>query len=118
MTTWTGGVVTVAALAVAVWLLVQAYRDRAPGRGEFVALAVVELLVLVHVGASIGRLAGEGGPAEPVPFAGYLVTIALLIPAGWVLARWEPTRWGSLIAGIACLVDPVLVLRLNQVWHG
>ena len=30
------------------------------------------------------------------------------------LARLEPTRWGTLILGVACLVLPVLVLRLQQ----
>ncbi len=79
---------------------------------------MVELLVLVHVAASVLRAAGAGSPAEPVPFAGYLATIALIVPAGIVLAQLEPTRWGSIIAAVACLVDPVLVVRLNQVWHG
>jgi hypothetical protein len=27
----------------------------------------------------------------------------------------EPTRWGTLILGVACLVLPVLVLRLQQI---
>jgi hypothetical protein len=27
----------------------------------------------------------------------------------------EPTRWGNLILGVACLVLPVLVLRLQQI---
>jgi len=118
MTDWTGAAVVVCALAMAVWCLVQAGRGRAVGRPELVGLAVVELLVLVHVAATIARALGPGSPAEPIPFAGYLATIALIIPAGISLSLLEPTRWGSVLAGVACLVDPVLVLRLNQVWHG
>jgi hypothetical protein len=36
-------------------------------------------------------------------------------PTAFVLARMEPTRWGNLILGVACLVLPVLVLRLQQI---
>jgi hypothetical protein len=118
MTTWTGTAVVVCALVMALWCLGVAVRDRALRRGEFIALALVEVVVMVHVVASIARALGPGSPAEPVPFAGYLATIALLIPAAMVLAQWEPTRWGALIAAVACAVDPVLVVRLNQVWHG
>ncbi len=118
MTDWTGAAVVICALLLAVWLLIQTARDRPPGSRELIALGAVELVVLVHVGTSVGRALGAGSPAEPVAFVGYLITIALIIPVGLVLARLEPTRWGSLIGAVACLVDPVLVVRLNQVWHG
>jgi hypothetical protein len=119
MTDWTGTAVVVCALVMAVWCLVLAGRDRAVGWPELIGLAVVELVVLAHVVANIVRAAGSANPAEPVPFVGYLITIALIIPVGTTLALLEPTRWGSVVAGVACVVDPVLVLRLNQVWgHG
>ena len=38
-------------------------------------------------------------------------------PAGVVLARMEPTRWGSLLIGAAAVVVPVLILRLGQIWN-
>ncbi len=118
MTSWTGAAVVVCALAVAAWCLLRAAQDRPVGRPELIGLLAVEAVVLLHVGTSIARALGPGSPAEPVPFAGYLATIALLVPGGIVLARMEPTRWGALIAAVACLVVPVLVLRLDQVWHG
>ena len=40
---------------------------------------------------------------------------ALGSPVALYLARLEPPRWGSLILGVACLVIPVLVLRLQQI---
>ena len=118
MTTWTGAAVVVCTLAVAAWCLLRAARNQPIGRPELIGLVAAEVVVLIHVGTSIARALGPGSPAEPVPFAGYLATIALLIPGAIVLAQLEPTRWGSVIAGAACLVDPVLVVRLNQVWHG
>jgi hypothetical protein len=54
-------------------------------------------------------------PAETETFIGYLITTVCFVPTGWVLARMEPTRWGTLILGVACLVLPVLVLRLQQI---
>jgi hypothetical protein len=118
MTNWTGTAVVVGALAMAAWCLLRAAQGRPIGRPELVGLVAVEALVLAHVGTSIARAAGPGSAAEPVAFVGYLVTIALIVPIAIVLTRLEPTRWGAVIAGVACLVDPVLVLRLNQVWHG
>ena len=34
-----------------------------------------------------------------------------------VLARMEPTRWGSAIVCAVCLVTPVVVVRLQQTWE-
>ena len=45
-----------------------------------------------------------------------LLPALLLPPAAWILARMEPTRYGSLIVGVAALIMPVLVLRMGQVW--
>ena len=55
-------------------------------------------------------------PGRPnATFVGYLITTIAFAPAAFVLARMEPTRWGNLILGVACLVLPVLVLRLQQI---
>jgi len=60
---------------------------------------------------------GDGrGPAEPGTFWGYLITLLCLPPLAAVLARMEPTRWGSVIVLVVCLVMPVLVVRLGQTW--
>ncbi len=48
--------------------------------------------------------------------SGYLITTLALLPAGVIMARMEPTRWGSVILGGAALVVPVLVIRLQQVY--
>jgi len=54
-------------------------------------------------------------PQETGTFAGYLITTIAFAPTALVLAKMEPTRWGNLILGVACLVLPVLVLRLQQI---
>ena len=55
-------------------------------------------------------------PVELVTFIGYLLTTVLFLPRALLLARLEPTRWGSVIAGGAALTVAVLTLRLVQVW--
>ncbi len=71
---------------------------------------LVAVLVLVAV---VGLITGDR-PGDWVTFVGYLITTIAFAPVGFYLARLEPTRWGTLILGVACLVLPVLVLRLQQ----
>jgi hypothetical protein len=107
-------------LALAAWAFVEFLRRREPGRPLFAGLWAVEALVLVQVAALAVRAAGGHHPAggDLVTLVGYLLTAALLPPAGIVLARMEPTRWGSLLIGSAALIVPVLILRLGQIWNG
>jgi len=111
----------VVSLALAVWAFVEFARHREPGRPLFLGIGVVEVLVVLQVIVLIVKLAGGQGPAEgsaQVTLIGYLITTVLLPPAGAVLARMEPTRWGSLLIGSAAIIVPVLILRLGQIWNG
>jgi hypothetical protein len=105
----------VAALALAVWLLVRCALNRAPSRFDLLATALLGLLVAVLVMVATVGLFGDDRPSDVVTFAGYLITTIAFAPVAIVLARMEPTRWGTLILGVACLVLPVLVLRLQQI---
>ncbi len=108
----------IVSLAVAAWCLAWTARGRGLAVAHLGALALVELLALVHVGYGVAELARGHRPHEYGTFIGYLVAFPLIIPFGYLLARLEPSRWGPAIAGVACLVDAVLVLRLHQVWTG
>lgn len=106
----------VLSLLVAGWALLAAVRNRPPDRPQLVGLAVVELALLVLTGSALVAVAGGGRPGEAGTFAGYLVTLVCLPPLAAVLARMEPTRWGSVIVTVVCLVVPVVVVRLQQTW--
>ncbi len=82
------------------------------------AMGVVEALVVAQVVVAVWHLATGGRPRELPTFIGYLVAILVILPLAGLLARLEPTRWGALIATVGCLVVPVLIVRLNQVWTG
>jgi hypothetical protein len=111
----------VGSLALAVWALLACWREQAPDRLLFTGLAVVAVVVAVQVIIATVRLIGGSGPSGSghiVTFVGYMLTTLLLLPAGGVLARMEPTRWGSGLIGAAAIIVPVLLLRMQQVWGG
>ncbi|MEU7755521.1 hypothetical protein AB0B57_08615 [Micromonospora sp. NPDC049101] len=107
----------VLSLLVAVWALVAAVRQRPPDRVQFIGLAVLEVALLVVGVLALVAVGGGDRPGEPGAFFGYLVTLVCLPPLAWVLARMEPTRWGSAIVCAVCLVTPVVVVRLQQTWE-
>jgi hypothetical protein len=104
-----------AALVLAAWFLLRSALNRAPTRFDLLATAGLGVLVAVLVVVAVAGLFDGERPAETSTFVGYLITTIAFAPAGFLLARMEPTRWGTLILGIACLVLPVLVLRLQQI---
>jgi asparagine N-glycosylation enzyme membrane subunit Stt3 len=105
----------VAALVLAAWFLLRSALNRAPSRLDLIVTALLALLVFVLVGFAVAGLFDGSRPAETETFIGYLITTTAFAPTALVLARMEPTRWGNLILGVACLVLPVLVLRLQQI---
>jgi hypothetical protein len=111
----------VGSLAVAVWAFLLCARNELPSRSLYVGMVVVAALVAAQVGIATVRLIGGAGPSGSsriVTFVGYMLTALLLPPAGAVLARLEPTRWGSALIGAAMVIVPVLILRMQQVWGG
>ena len=105
----------VVALVLAAWFLLRSALNRAPSRFDLLATALLGLLVAVLVVVAVVGLFDGSRPSDTATFAGYLITTIAFAPTGFYLARLEPTRWGTLILGIACLVLPVLVLRLQQI---
>lgn len=104
----------VASLLLAAWFLIRAARNRAPEKIDLGLMAALGVLVgVLTVVAVVGLFDGER-PAETETFAGYLITTIAFAPTAFVLARMEPTRFGNVIMGVAALVLPVLVLRLQQ----
>jgi len=83
------------------------------GRG---ALGVLELALLVQLVVGIASLLSTDHAVPAAVFVIYLVGILLVAPLGTVWALAEPSRWGAGSLAIACLIVPVLVLRLQQIW--
>jgi hypothetical protein len=81
-------------------------------------LAVLELGLLAQLVIGIVRLAGTDRDVAGVTFVLYLVAAVLVLPIGVLWALAESSRWGAGVLAAACLVIPVMVLRLDQVWTG
>ncbi|WP_435872504.1 hypothetical protein [Micromonospora echinofusca] len=107
----------VLSLLVAAWALVATLRHRAPDRVQLAGLAALEVALLALAAVALVALGGGERPDEPGAFFGYVATVVCLPPLAWVLARMEPTRWGSAIVCAVCLVTPVVVVRLQQTWE-
>lgn len=92
--------------------------NRPPHVLHLVGLALVESGLLVQAVIAVGKMFTGDRPDDMPTFVGYLLTAVLLAPLAALFGWTERTRWGSAIIGVACLVVPVLVVRLQQVWHG
>lgn len=108
----------VAALAVAGWGLVYVIRNRPPGMSHLVGIAILEVFALALVGTAVARIVDGQRAHEMVTFIGYLAAFLIIPPAGFALARMEPSRSGSVIVMVVGLVEAILVMRLQQVWTG
>ena len=103
-------------VGLGVWCLASGARGRYLNQPQYSGLLVIAAAVLVQsIVAAVRLVAGER-PSDLPTFVGYLLTTALLMPAGVWATRMEPTRWGSVIAGSASLVVAVLTFRCLQVW--
>lgn len=105
-------IATAPALALAAWALLMAALGRPPDRVQLVGTAVVTVAVLIF---TIVKASSGGGHWNAL-FVAYTLTALLLPPAAWIVAKLEPTRYGSMIVGFSALVVPVLALRMGQVW--
>jgi hypothetical protein len=112
-----GMIVIVASLVLGAWCLIAALRNRPPDLSHLIGAGVVELAALVLAVAAVAAMIGGDRPHEVGTFVGYLITFLGMLPVAGMLARLEPTRWGSVILTVAALVMPVLVLRLQQIWE-
>jgi hypothetical protein len=106
-------------LAASLVPLVLAAMKRLPSLVSIGALAVVELLLLVQLVASIVLvIGGARAKGDTVEFFGYLIT-ALLVPLAtgfWALL--ERTRWSTFILGIGGLTVAIMLVRMYQIWFG
>lgn len=99
--------------------LLLAAMNRKPSLVSVGSLALVELLLLIQLVASIALVVGGArAKGDTVEFFGYLIT-ALLVPLAtgfWALL--ERTRWSTLILGIGGLTVAVMLVRMSQIWFG
>jgi len=81
------------------------------------ALALIELLLVIQVVVAIAApLTGNPPTGSLLEFWVYLVSAALLPPAGVAWALVERSRWSTVIMGIVALAVAVMVWRMQVIW--
>lgn len=111
-------VLIIAALIAAALTLVPLVRGRAAGKLLLGALVLLEAGLLVLAVLGIVNLAGTDRAVDGATFVGYLLGTLAVLPAAVAWARAERSRWGNGVLLAACLIIPVLIVRLNQIWSG
>jgi hypothetical protein len=107
----------IAALAVAVWSLGLVLLNRtAEGPVTLGLLALLELGLLVQTVVGIVKLIGTDRDVSGGSFVGYQIGVLLILPAAAFWALAERNRWGSAVLMVGCLVVPVMIVRMNQIW--
>lgn len=107
------------AVAVAAGLLgvILGLAGRRPSDLTVGAMALVEVLLIVQiVVAIIAPFAGNPPSGSLLEFWVYLVSAALLSPAGVAWALVERSRWSTVIMGVAALAVAVMVWRMQVIW--
>lgn len=111
-------VLVAASLLLAAWALVGAARASRPGNAQLLALAVLEVLLVVQAVVAGVRLAGGAEVGSVATVVGYLAVSVVAVPAGVFWGIADRSRWGNGVIAVACAVAAVLVVRLVQVWGG
>jgi hypothetical protein len=110
--------VVVAAIAALV-CTVLGLAGRRPSDLSVGALALVELLLIAQIVVSIvAPFAGNPISGSTLEFWVYLVSAALLPPAGVFWALLERSRWSTVVMGVAAGSVAVMVWRMQVIWSG
>ena len=103
-------------LAAMVYALVLAARNKRIDWTVLGVLGVVEILLVAQLVVGIVQLSGTDRDVSGPFFVGYLIGSLLILPIGAFWALAESSRWGAGALAIACLVIPILELRLHDLW--
>jgi hypothetical protein len=81
-----------------------------------VALAVVEVLLIVQIVMAIIAPTVGNSPTGNLEFWVYLLTAAIIPPLAVFWALVERTRWSTVVLGVGALAVAVMAYRMHQIW--
>lgn len=107
-----------APLILGAWFLVLALINRPPSRPVWIGVAIVEVVLLAFGVWGVVEMLQRATDFAQLEFLLYLVGLAAILPvAGWWV-REERSRAAAVVLLVACLVVPIMVVRVQQVWAG
>ena len=103
-------------LAAMVFAVVLAARDKRINWTLLGMLGVIEVGLLAQLVIGLVQLAQTDRDVSGPFFIGYLIGSLIVLPVGALWALAESSRWGAGALAVACLVIPILELRLYEIW--
>lgn len=107
----------IGSLVVAAWCVGMVILNKPVNDPTLGLLALLELGLLVQLVIGIGKLVGTDRDVSGATFVGYLIASLVILPLATFWSLAERTRWGTTVVLVGCLVIPVLIVRLNQIWE-
>jgi hypothetical protein len=111
-------VIIVISLVLAFVALVLALLNRSKPLALLVGAALLEVLLVGFLVGGIVQMVGSDHDFARAEFVGYLLACVALVPLALWWAWGEASRAGLVVIGVALLVLPILVIRVQQVWAG
>jgi hypothetical protein len=103
-------------LVAMVYAVVLAARNKRIDWPVLGMLGVVEVGLIVQLIVGIVQFTGTDRDVSGPFFIGYLIGSLIVLPIGALWALAESSRWGAGALAVACLVIPILELRLHDLW--
>jgi hypothetical protein len=117
MIEWFTWLQLVVAGAAGLFCVILGLAGRKPTDLTMGATALVEVLLIVQLGVALfAPLTGNQASGSVLEFYVYLVSAVMLPVAAGFWALIEPSRWSTVILGVACLSVGVMVYRMFQIW--
>lgn len=117
MILWFTVVQVAVATAAALLAVVAGLVGRRPGDVTVGSLALIEVLLLAQiVVAIVAPFVGNPASGSALEFWVYLVSAALIPPAGVLWALVERSRWSTVVMGIAAGAVAIMVWRMHVIW--
>lgn len=110
--------IIVVSLVAFLWALVLVIANRPPGRTMWIALGVLESLLLAFLVGGVVQMAGSDRDFARLEFVLYLLACAAVVPLAVWWVRGEASRAAAGVLAVVLLVLPVMVVRVQQVWAG
>lgn len=117
MITWFTYVELAVAVGAGLLAVILGLAGRRPSDLSVGGLALLEVLLVAQIViAIVAPLVGNPPTGSLLEFWVYLISAALLPPAGVAWALLERSRWSTVIMGIAALAVAVMVWRMQVIW--
>ena len=106
------------ALVMVVWALVYAALNRRLDHPLEIGVAVLVAMLLLFLVGCIVQMVRSDLPFPRWEVVAYLLGLVIIPPLGLAWASGEKSRSAMIVIAVACLMVPIMIVRVQQVWAG